>query len=234
MKIPEDLTLDFDAIRRQIKDIPQSMQYGVPELSAFADFVYSTLRFSEAGSGDITRATKGNAWQVTQDTAAPGHFHDAPGTRTLNELSVRTAKAMPRYAKAFAWFNGDSKATPAHLKTILPYLLWHKIIPASKALAEDPRYANDRIALVRDLIEEIETDYAELSGSPVIKTYAAALQTIRTGKIADKPLTPDQVRSVARNAIAQVGAVDKAYALNLAHHIATEYNQTVAKSHETQ
>jgi len=232
LKIPAHLQLDFDAIRKEIKDIPQSEEYGVPQMTAFADFMYGTLRFSEAASSDLSRATKGNAWRVNQDNAPPGHFNDAPSTYTVNELSVRTAMAMPRYARAFAWLNGDKEVTPDHLKAIMPYLLWHKIIPTQKALAEDPHFANDRIALVRDLVQRVETDYTELNGSDALRNYATALQIIRTRELGGKPLSQDKIRTITGRAIEEIGKVDKAYALNLAQHVAAEYNAKVLNPNE--
>lgn len=233
LKIPADLALDFDRIRSEIKHIGQDEEHGVPQMTTFADFVYSSLRFSEAASANIVRATKGNAWQVTQDNAPPGHFNDSPFNYTVNELSVRSANAMPRYARAFAWLNGDEKATPHHLKTILPYLLWHKIQPTQKAIAENPISANDRIAFVGDLVKRIETDYTELaSDQKLLGNYAAALQVIRTGKIKERILSGDDIRTIVTSAITNIGAVDKPYALTLAHHIASEYNTSVVNAHD--
>lgn len=232
LQIPEWLKLDFEKIRKEIKDMPQDIEYDVPQMDTFADFVYSSLRFSECASGDIVRATKGNAWQVNQDAAAPGHFQDAPFNYTINELSVRTAKAMPRYAKAFAWLNGDSKVTPTHLKTILPYLIWHKVQPASKAVSENPLYENDRIAFVEGLRDKIETDYTELMGNETLsRNYAAALNVIRTGKIKNKDLSSAEIRNVVRNAVNQIGSVDKPYAITLAQHVASEYNNKMINYH---
>lgn len=225
IRIPEGLTLDFEKIRKEIKELPEKSEYDVPQMSAFADFVYSSLRFSEAASRNLSRATKGNSWQVNQDNAPPGHFLDSPFTYTINELSVRTANAMPRYASAFAWLNGDKEVNPTHLKTILPYLLWHKIQPTSKAVSEDPLYANDRIAFVEGLRNKIESDYAELLGNPaLLQNYAAALNIIRTGKLKGKSVSPDDIRNVTRNAIHKLGMVDKPYSITLAHHVASEYN----------
>ncbi len=235
VKIPEHLRLNFEQIRKEIKNMTQETEHGVPQMSTFADFVYSSLRFTEAASSNIVRATKGNAWQVNQNNAQPGHFNDATFTYTLSELSVRTAQAMPRYARAFAWLNGDNIVTPIHLKTILPYLLWHKVQPTSKAITEDPLYANDRIAFIQGLATKIETDYTELTGNTnLLNNYAAALQVIRTGRIGDKEIKPAQVRTIVKNAIDRIGAEDKAYAINLAHHIASEYNSSVVNYHEKQ
>ena len=233
--IPEGLKLDFEKLRAEIKNIPQDEEHGVPQMNAFADFVYSSLRFSEAASASLTRATKGNAWQKNQDSSPPGHFTDSPFNYTVNELSVRTAQAMPRYAKAFAWMNGDSKVTPAHLKTILPYMLWHKLQPTQKAIVENPLHNNDRIAFVGDLVTKIESDYDELLGNTkLLQTYAAALNVVRTHKIKNNTINGDQVRSVVRNAINQIGAEDKAYALTLADHIASEYNDSLINEYDAQ
>ncbi len=233
--IPEGLKLDFEKLRAEIKNIPQDVEYDVPQMNAFADFVYSSLRFSEAASASLNRATKGNAWQVNQDNSPPGHFANSPFNYTINELSVRTAQAMPRYAKAFAWMNGDSRVTPAHLKTILPYMLWHKLQPTQKATTENTLHINDRIAFVEDLVTKIETDYDELIGNPrLLQTYAAALNVVRTHKIKDKAITPVQVRNVVKNAITQIGTEDKAYAITLADHIASEYNYSLTNENDAQ
>ena len=235
LNIPEGLKLDFEKLRKEIKTIPQEVEYDIPQMSAFADFVYSSLRFSEVASANLGRATKGNAWQLNQDNADPGHFCNDPFNYTINELSVRTAKAMPRYAKAFAWMNGDSKVTPLHLKTILPYLLWHKVQPTQKAITESKLHANDRVDFIRDLVGKIETDYIELTGNAeLLQTYAAALNVIRTETIKNKKVSPDQVRNVVKNAITKIGNVDKPYALTLAHHISSEYNTKLTHEYDAQ
>ena len=234
LAVPDDLRLDAEKIRSEIREVQEEVEYDVPKVSAFADFLYASLRFSEAASDNLTRATKGNAWQVNQDNAPPGHFTDSPFTYTLNELSVRSMRAMQRYAKAYAWFTGNGEVKVEDLKTILPYLLWHKIQPTSKAVAENPRYANDRIAFVEDLVEKVENDYTEMvvNQEGLIKPYSAALGVIRERRIGDRQLNPDEVRTVAKNAIAKLGNTDKPYAAMLASHIAAEYNNLVNGSND--
>ncbi len=227
LEIPEELRLDFEKIRKQIKDIPEVEEYGLPLVSAFADFLYGSLRFSEAASNDLSRATKGNAWQVGQDNASPGHYPDSPFTYTVNELSVRTAKAMPRYAKAFAWLNGKERVELEDLKTIMPYLLWHKIQPTQKALTEDPKYANDRISFVKGLTEKIETDYTSLQNDQAFKVYVAAINAVR-----DEKLQGERLRKMVVNAITRIGQSDTPYAINLANHIASEYNSRMTDENE--
>lgn len=220
LEVPEELRLDYERIRKEIKEMPER-DYGV---SDFADFMYASLRFSEAASDNLARATKGNAWQVDQDSAPAGHFTDSPFTYTVNELSVRTAKAMTRYARAYAWLNGKDKVEASDLKAVLPYLMWHKVQPTARALAENQRWVNDRIGFAEKLVGKVETDYADCAGSEAHKNYRAALNVLETGRVGDRELTPEEVRKVCRNAIAKIGTLDKPYAITMANHVATEYN----------
>lgn len=229
LEVPPDLKLDTDKIRKEIKAISPEVEHDVDKVGSFADFLYASLRYSEAASHSLARATKGNAWQVNQNNATPGHFTDSPFTYTVNELSVRTAKALQRYARAYAWLNGKTEVELEDVKAVAPYLLWHKLQPTSKALAEDPVYANDRIAFAQDLIGKVEAEHTEMVGGEALKTYGAALNVLRTGKHKNKTLSPDQLRTVARNAIRKLGDVDKPYAMMLASHVAAEYNSKVGQ-----
>src|SRR3989344_1006652 len=230
LQIPEELTLnedDRERIRKEISSISENYIEDIGEVSSFADFIYSSLRFSEAASDNLVRATKGNAWQLTQDNALSGHFTNSPFNYTLNELSIRTVQAMVRYAKAFAWINGKEKVELEDLKCVLPYLLWHKIQPTSQALTEHPKYANDRIGFVEDLTGKIETEYTELAQGNILPTYAVALRAVRDSKLRNKELDYEQVRNIVRNALVKIGNADKPYALTLASHIASEYNHKI-------
>ena len=226
LEIPAGYTLDQGKIREQIKNMQETTVNGVPEVSSFADFIYSSLRFSPAASDNLARATKGNAWSKTDEDATlkGGHFTDSPFTYIVNELTVRTVKAMERYAKAFAWINGKEQFELSDLKTVVPYLLWHKVQPSQKALTENPIFANDRISFIETLLGKIEQDYTEIQGSEAIKYYAVALEGLRTGKISGKKTDRGELANIVRNAIFKVGSVDKPYALTLASHLASEYN----------
>ena len=230
LEIPKDLELDFEKIRKEIKNISECVDKDIPIVSAFVDFVCGSLRFSEAASQNIVRATKGNACYINQDNAPQGHFIDSSFNYTLNELSVRTSKAIPRYAKAFAWLNGRDRVELQDLKTVLPYLLWHKLQPSQKALSENQIYENDRIAFVEDLVQKIETEYNEALNSNAIKYYALALNALREGKLNGKVLNEDDIRKVVRNSILKIGELDKPYAITLANHLASEYNLTIMKN----
>lgn len=225
LKVPSELKLDFNKIRTEINHIPERVT-GATELSeasVFADFLYASLRFSECASNSLTRATKGNAWQVNQEQAPVGHFNDSSGLYTINELTVRSVKAMMRYAKAYSWFVGKDEVGLDDLKTVLPYLLWHKVVPSGKALAENQVWANDRIGLVTSLVEKVQTEYSDIMRLDAMKTYQVAL-----GMLHKPNLSFDKIKTVIINAIKKIGNVDKPYALVMAQHLASLYNSYVS------
>jgi MoxR-like ATPase len=224
-KFPQELKLDLTKIRKEINSLPEETESGMSQVEEFADFVYASLRFSEAASQNLSRATKGNAWAMNQNNSPAGHFSESPHVYSVNELTIRTMKAMPRYAKAFAWFNGDNTATLTHLKKVIPYLLWHKIQPTQTAITGNPLYANDRIAFVEELVKKIETDYTEFMNHDIRKkAYLPALYAIKEGKLSTKTLTPDELRTITKNAIIKIGEVDSPWAINLANHLSSLYN----------
>ena len=146
---------------------------------------------------------------------------------TVNELSIRTVKAMDRYARAYAWLNGKSRVELDDLKTVLPYLLWHKVTLTAKALAENEKHANDRIAFVEALTSKIENEFSDLQGSNELKVYTVAMDILRTGKHKGKELNPEELRKVVKTAITKIGEADKTYALEMTSHIAVEYNRRI-------
>jgi MoxR-like ATPase len=210
---------DFSRIRQEIAGLPKDGR-----LDDYLNFVLATIRFSEAASDDPARMTKGNAWS-TQDIQ--GHYVDHPSTLTKGELSVRTARALQRYARALAWFMGAGMVEDTHAKTIFPYATWHKLQPSEKALQGAPKHANDRIAFARGLLGKIDEEWEKVKAEPVLAFYTVALNAIRTGTSDGKPLTPDQQRRIAGNAIEKLCGWDHPYALSLAKNIESEYNERV-------
>jgi MoxR-like ATPase len=225
-RFPKELKLDLDKIRKEINSLPEETNNEISLIDDFSDFSYATLRFSEAASQNLSRATKGNTWAMNQNNSPEGHFRTNPHIYTSNELTIRTMKAMPRYAKAFAWFNGDEKASLEHLKKVMPYLLWHKVQPTQAAIADNPVYSNDRIAFVEELVKKIETEYTEYQTSEIRKkTYIPAINALKHGKILDKKLNQEEIRSITKNAILKLGETDAPWAINLANNLGSLYNE---------
>ncbi len=222
LNIPEGLQLNFGQIREEIRSLPEKQEENLNMVSAFADFVYSTLRFSEAASDNLVRATKGN---LRSKSAVEGHFASSISAYTANELSIRTVMAMNRYAKAYAWFTGKQVVDVDDLKAILPYALWHKVAPTTKGIEDNPKLMSDRLGFVRNLVGKIEGEYTKILGSDSLKNYTGALHLIRTRKFEGNELSPEQIRMVAKKAIAAIGKADAPWALTMAAHIAAEYNK---------
>ncbi len=239
LQIPDGCRLDLDKVRKEIAELEED-----PGLSTFVDFgVYGMLRFSEIASDNLARATKGNAWLINQDQVASNpnlsvHFSAEPHVKTLDELSVRAVNAAMRYARAYAWFNGKNRVDISDAKTVLPYALWHKINPTRAFLDKNPKCANDRIDFVQQLLTDIETEHnAILSDRKTMDIYTTALRAIsderldveeekdEKKKIIDgRQLSYDEIRNIARNAIQEIGKIDKPGALILASHVASEFN----------
>jgi MoxR-like ATPase len=221
LEIPQEAQLsdnDFAQIRREISALPKSAG-----LDMYLNFVLATTRFSEAASDDPARMTKGNAWS-SQEIEGP-HFTDHPSVYTRNELSVRTARAIQRYARALAWFAGDTEVGEGHVKTIFPYATWHKLQPSEKMLQENPKFANDRIAFAKFVLDSISNEWeTKIKGEPTITVYNTALKAVQ-----DPGADQNRLYTIASNAINKICEWDNPYALVLAKSLETEYNTRMMK-----
>ncbi len=218
LEIPENLKLtgeDYGRIRKEISELPK--QEGI---TAYIDFVLAAIRFSEQASNDVARMTKGNAWKSLELENA--RFTEHPSTYTKNELSVRTARAWQRYAKALAWLTGKQEMDEESVKTVFPYATWHKLEPSDKALQMPWKAINDRIGFAKGLLEKIDEDWTNVREQPTIKIYGAASSAIDS-----KEYTGKKLRDIVANAIKKIAGWDHPYALTLAKHLESKYNQRV-------
>jgi hypothetical protein len=46
--------------------------------------------------------------------------------KIIHPLSVRVKEDLYRYGKALAWFLGDTEVEQYHIKTLAPYMIWHR------------------------------------------------------------------------------------------------------------
>lgn len=217
LEIPEHLRLDendFAQIRKEMLNMPKA-----GTIDTYINFILATIRFSELASDDISRMTKGNAF--ADNDAGESHFNSHPSVYTRNELSVRAAKSLQRYSKALAWLTGSDKVEEEHIRAIFPYATWHRLQPSEKALQEIPKCANDRIHFANSLLGKIELEWATVKKEPLLKTYATVVKLIE----AKKP--NENILKIIKNSISQICHWDNPYALVLAKHLETLYNQTV-------
>jgi MoxR-like ATPase len=216
LKIPEEVQLSpdhYERIRHEINALP--FTEGVRE---YVQFAIASIRFSEAASSEVARMTKGNAWAETDSTTA--HFATHPHALTKNELSVRTAKALTRYASALAWFSGKSAVDTESVRTVWPYCTWHKLEPSEKALNDNKEFANDRIGFAEHVLGKVDEEYATVAGVPQMQTYSDTMYMLASAKY-----TPAQRRTIAENAITQLCSWDSPYGLTLAKHVESMHNE---------
>ncbi len=78
--------------------------------------------------------------------------------KTKNPLSVRVKEDLYRYGRAFAWLLGYEKVTSIHIKTIAPYLIWHRSNLSKKFLKENIKTKfEDKVFSVNSELEGTKT-----------------------------------------------------------------------------
>lgn len=78
--------------------------------------------------------------------------------KTRNPLSVRVKEDLYRYGRAFAWLLGYKKVTSLHIKTIAPFLIWHRSNLSKKFLKENIKSKfEDKIFSVNSELEGTKT-----------------------------------------------------------------------------
>ena len=78
--------------------------------------------------------------------------------KTKNPLSVRVKEDLYRYGRAFAWLLGYEKVTLIHIKTIAPYLIWHRSNLSKKFLKENIKTKfEDKVFSVNSELEGTKT-----------------------------------------------------------------------------
>ena len=228
LSLPAAYALSDDdrlAIRHEISSVhvPQDVEN-------YLDYVRAMMRFCEVASASPERMTKGNAWQVAPDEAASEHYLTVSSSSavashrlTRNELSVRTHKALDRYAKALAWFQGKDSVSQNDVSTVWPFVTWHRLHPSKHALqTPGTLYANDRIGFATAVFSRCVEEFDELntdSRGGIFVKYTAGMQALT-----DEKYSLEKKQTAVTNAIQQLGESTHPYALVLAQYLASEYN----------
>ncbi len=87
------------------------------------------------------------------------HYTNYACFKTQNGISIRTNKAIDKYAKAMAWITGKKNVTIDHIQSILPYTLWHKLLFHEKdmrQLEKDPREGPLQLYVTNDTLAEVK------------------------------------------------------------------------------
>lgn len=137
------------------------------------EFFVSQFEFSEFSAAQFEYKTKDTSrlagierHQVTQLDNGRDRLKDL-GCQTLNGLSVRSLMAAIVYAKALAFFRGQSVVELEDLRQILPFVLQTRLTPDPDApFFEQPGngiFRSDRIGWLRKLFDLSCADYDRLN-----------------------------------------------------------------------
>jgi MoxR-like ATPase len=111
------------------------------------------------------------------------HYKGNVCAYTSNDLSARTFSSTMAYAKTMAWFRGKKTVSLEDIEQVIPYTTWHKIHPTRHAFEAEQAFENDRIGLVKHLVDQTKREYAILK--PTFKEYEGIIDTLQD--IVQKP-----------------------------------------------
>jgi MoxR-like ATPase len=153
-RLPPQLNYNLDSIQDIIQD---KIEYE-PEAEEFINNIIADYRL-------CVRLTKEASEDLTVDNGLCTNGGECryfvEGQichKTRNPLSVRVKEDLFRYGRAFAWLLGYDKVTSKHIKTIAPYLIWHRSNLSKKFLKENIKSNfQDKVFSVNSELEGTKT-----------------------------------------------------------------------------
>ncbi|MDX2225936.1 MAG: MoxR family ATPase [Verrucomicrobiae bacterium] len=159
---------ELDEMQKKIR------QVGLPsEVRRRIEFFASQFEFCEIASEQFEYKTKdtvrlsGTDWnQVTALDTGRDRLKDL-GCQTRNGLSVRNLMTLMVYAKALAFFRGNTAVELEDLRQVLPFVLHDKLVPDLEApFFNEPGhevYRSDRVGWLRKVFDLSCRDYDRLN-----------------------------------------------------------------------
>lgn len=159
---------EMDAMKTAIADVTLPSP-----LRRRLEFFTSQFELCESGGAQIEYRTKDTVKLAGADFATISaqetgrdRLRDL-GTQTRNGISVRALMSALTFAKAMAWFRGNSAVDLDDLRNVLPFVLHDKLAPNHEAPFFDAPgngvYRLDRISWVRALFDSACAEYDRLA-----------------------------------------------------------------------
>lgn len=197
---------------------------------------YSEMTFCAGGSPeDITRRTKGTCFSSKGEGACRGcHYEPKQNicrSATSSE-SIRTViNGIQPYAMALAWFRGHDKVTREDLKTVVPYVVWHKLDLNPAALNTDDKkgYLNDRISFAKGIVEKLDSDLKRLD-EKLLGPWGAALDAQR--QYVDGKITAERLKTIEENAAHKMSGEDTPTKEQLIEDMAAQHYDVVVRAEQ--
>lgn len=174
---------ELDDIQEQVKSIPYS-----DEAELFINFIIASYRLCERVSKESNEALS-----VDKNLCENCHMN-APEKvccKIKQPLSVRVKEDLYRYGKALAWFLGETQVTIDHIKTLAPYMIWHRSVLSKKYVStlterwKDVSQTKHTISFItnidldgtREIISRIKKEFDG------VKHLLLKFEDVKTGKL---------------------------------------------------
>ena len=139
---------------------------------AALSFFSSQFEFSEVSGAQFEYMTKDTArvagvdWQLLMASDNGRDRLKDMGAQTRNGVSVRNLMSILAYAKALAYFRGNTAVEVDDVRQVLPFVLQDKLQPDHDApffaLPENAAYRSDRISWLRYLFDQANLEFNRL------------------------------------------------------------------------
>lgn len=232
LRIPEEMKIeksDLEQIRREIS----SVEFDTDALYSLIFFI-SEINYCDQAGVEIARKSKGNAQfkKPGQGLCSQCHYKSsgrssAAGSNichlTENSISPRTYQAALSYTRALAWWRGKGTVEMEDMEALLPFLVWHKLVPTQHAFESQSRFENDRIAMVRSMLAQSRENFN--AAKEHIDDYDAILHSVATALDSSSNENRKQLRKEIVNHIENLQVVDSVAAFPLAAMLAKAYKE---------
>lgn len=170
---------DFDL--KTVQDDVREIKYS-EDAELFINVIISSYRICD-------RISKESNEIITVDKGlCKGCHFDVPEkvcNKIIHPLSVRVKEDLYRYGKALAWFLGDTEVKVEHIKTLAPFMIWHRSSLSKKFKKElsDKRFEDNVFSLnidldsTKEIVDFIENEFEG------IKPFLKQFDKIKKGKL---------------------------------------------------
>jgi MoxR-like ATPase len=180
--LPPEIVFSSDELDRMEREI-RAVVLPAPLLRR-VEFFASSFEFFEPAGKTLEYLTKDTVKIAGLPLEGLGKSPDPGdlGAQTRNGLSVRALTTCLVFAKALAWFRGESEVTFDDMRQILPFVLHDKLVQHREApyfdSAEGAPYRTDLVGWIRVLFDRACQDFDRLGVSSCVRSPARSASSM--------------------------------------------------------
>lgn len=173
---------DFDlkTVQEEVKEVKYS-----EEAELLINMIISSYRLCDRISKEANETITVEKGLCTKPTECRYNTKEKVCNKIIHPLSVRVKEDLYRYGKALAWFLGDKEVETKHIKTLAPFMIWHRSSLSKlfkKELSESRVESgvftlNIELDSTKEIIDKISEEFEGLL--PFLKTF----DRIKKGKL---------------------------------------------------